>query len=143
MIFLDSDAVIAFLREEPAMAAFLASHKQETFAIPVPVLFEMYYGFFYPPLSKRFKKDAHFLARLQEESARLNQLLLDIQVFDLTPEAVKIAADVAATLDALGKPVGKMDILIAGIVLSVGETQLATNNTRHYENIPKIAVLNF
>ena len=37
MIFLDSDAIIAFLRGQPAMAAFLAEHKTETFVIPAPV----------------------------------------------------------------------------------------------------------
>ena len=41
MIFLDSDAIIALLRGSQVMAAFLAAHKMETFAILAPVLIEI------------------------------------------------------------------------------------------------------
>ncbi len=67
MIFLDTDAIVAILRGKPNMAAFLAAHTKSTFAIPIIVLYEIYYGFYFPPLSKRFQKNISFLNRLKEE----------------------------------------------------------------------------
>ena len=78
MIFLDSDLIIAILRGKPNMAAYLAAHTKSNFAIPVPVLYEIYNGFYFPPLSKRFQKNLAFLQILKEEDQRLIQLLSDI-----------------------------------------------------------------
>jgi predicted nucleic acid-binding protein len=61
MIFLDSDALIAFLRGKPEIATFFKKYKTSLFAISVPVLYEIYYGFYFPPLSNRFKNDINFL----------------------------------------------------------------------------------
>lgn len=143
MIFFDSDAIIAFLREKPSMAAFITEHKNENFAIPTPVLFEIYYGFYYPPKSKRFKNDKSFLLKIKDEEAQLIQFLRDIEVFDLNLPAIMKAAEISAGLDAIGRPCGKIDALIAGIVLSAGGTQIVTNNTKHYENIAELSILNF
>ncbi len=41
-------------------ASFLKKHKRSILAMAVPSLYEIYYGFYYPPLSKRFKKDINF-----------------------------------------------------------------------------------
>jgi len=143
MIFLDSDAIIAILRGTPTMGAFLAVHKTELFAIPTPALFEIYYGFYYPPLSKEFQQNARFLQRLQGEQQRLLQLLNDIQIFELSLDAIKKAAEISAKLDAAGTPVGKFDVLIAGTLLVAGYNTIVTDNTRHYAKIPEINVLPF
>lgn len=143
MIFLDSNAIIAFLRGKPNMAAFLAAHTESIFAIPIVALYEIYYGFYFPPLSKRFQKDLNFLNRLKEEEQRMTQLLNDIQVIDLTFAAIKKSAEISASLDANGINVGKMDVLIAGIVLSNGYFEILTNNVSHFENIPDLKILTF
>lgn len=89
MNFLDSDAIIAFLRGKPSMAAFFAEHTKSIFAISIPVMYEIYYGFYFPPL----QKDLTFLQRLKEEEKRIIQLLNDIKVFDLTLPAIKKSAE--------------------------------------------------
>ena len=143
MIFLDSDAIIAFLRGKPSIAAFFAAHTNSIFAISVPVLYEIYYGFYFPPLSKNFQKDLAFLQRLKEEEQRMIQLLNDIQVFDLTFPAIKKSAEISASLDAKGLHVGKMDILIAGIILANGYRELLTNNISHYKHIPGLKIYSY
>ncbi len=143
MIFLDSDAVIAILRGKPTMAAFLADHNADTFAIASIVFYEIYYGFYFPPLSKKFRDEGHFLQRLQEEQRRFSQFLNDIQVFELTLDAIKKAADIAARLDAEGNGIGAFDILIAATIIAAGYDTIVSNNDRHYERIPDFHVLNF
>ncbi|HME56236.1 MAG TPA: type II toxin-antitoxin system VapC family toxin [Candidatus Lokiarchaeia archaeon] len=143
MIFLDSDAIIAILRGKPAMAAFLAAHKNDIFAIAIPVLYEIYYGFYFPPLSQKFRDNARFLQRLQDEQRRMLQLLNDIQVFELTLDAIKTGAEIAAKLDAEGNGIGSFDSLIAGIIIAAGHDTIVSNNQRHYERIPDFHVLNF
>ena len=143
MIFLDSDAVIAFLRGDPGIASVFAKFRASIFAISVPVLYEIYYGFYFPPLSKKFQKDLAFLERLQKEEQKLIQLLNDIQVFDLTSRAIKKAAEISAQLDARGVGVGKMHVLIASIILSNGHNEILTKNVSHYENIPNLQIHTF
>ncbi|MFO7796614.1 MAG: PIN domain-containing protein [Promethearchaeati archaeon] len=143
MIFLDSDSVIAFLRGKPNIARFFAEHKNSIFAIPVPVLYEIYYGFYFPPLSTNFQKDIGFLEKLRNEEKKLIRLLKDIKVFDLTLPAIKKSAEISATLDVKGKSVGKFDVLIAGIILANGYNEILTNNFSHYENISGLIIHTF
>lgn len=143
MIFLDTDAIIAILRGKPNMAAFLAAHTNSIFAIPIIVLYEIYYGFYFPPLSKRFQKNISFLNRLKEEEQRMVQLLNDIQVFDLTLPAIKRSAELSASLDSKGLNIGKVDILIAGIILANGYYEILTNNIFHYEQIPNLKIYSY
>ncbi|MFO8018999.1 MAG: PIN domain-containing protein [Promethearchaeia archaeon] len=140
MIFLDSDAIIAFLRGNPGIACFFAEHKDSIFAIPVPVLYEIYYGFYFPPLSKKFQNGGDFLEKLKKEEQKLVRLLNDIEIFDLTPKAVRKSAEISALLDAEGTPIGKIDVLIAGIILVNGYNEILTRNVTHYENIPGLEV---
>ena len=140
MIFLDSDAIIAFLRGKPNMAAFFAAQRDSNFAIPVIVLYEIYYGFYYPAQSKRYKKDLYFLNRLKEEEQRLVQLLHDIPVFNVTLPVIIKSAEISALLDSKGLNIGKMDVLIAGIILANGYNEILTNNVTHYENIPDLRI---
>ena len=143
MIFFDADALITFLRGNPNMAAFMAKYRSERFAIPSPVLFEVYYGVFFPPLSKRFSADKQFLKKIAQEHKKLVQLLNDINVFDLTVHSIERSAKISAELDAKGQHIGEFDSLIAGIILEHGYEKIATNNTRHYEHVAGLTNLNY
>ncbi|TFF88894.1 MAG: type II toxin-antitoxin system VapC family toxin [Promethearchaeota archaeon] len=143
MIFLDSDAIIAFLRGKPSMAKFLAEKKDSIFAIATPALYEIYYGFFFPPLSKKFQNDKDFLQKLKREEQKLVQLINDIYIFELNLAAVKKSAEISALLDSNGEQIGKCDILIAGIILANGYNELLTKNKDHYEKIPDLIVYSY
>ncbi len=141
MIFLDSNAVIDLLRGTPAMAAFLAAHKTDLLAIPAPVLYEVFYGFYYPPLSKEFRGNTRFLKRLEEEKLRLQQFMNDVKIFDLSVDAIRKSAELSAQLDVEGMHVGEFDILIAGIILNAGYSRIVTRNVDHFDRIPGLDVL--
>ena len=143
MIFLDSDALIGFLRGTPEMAALLAKNKTELFAIPSPVLFEVYYGIFFPQISPRFSQNKKLLDRLAKEHKRLIQFLNDVNIFDMNILSIKRSAKISAELDSQGKHIGEFNSLIAGIVLEYGYDTIVTNNTKHYENVPNLTILNF
>jgi predicted nucleic acid-binding protein len=67
----------------------------------------------------------------------------DIQIFELTFDAIKKAADLSAHLDAAGTHVGEFDSLIAGIILSAGYTTIVTRNVSHFDRFPGLEVLNY
>ena len=135
--------LLPFYEGSQVWLRFFAEHTKSIFAISVPVLYEIYYGFYFAPQSKKFQKDFAFLQRLKEEEKRIIQLLNDIQVFDLTLPAIKKSAEISALLDIKGLHVGKMDILIAGIILVNGHNELLTNNTSHYEHIPDLKIYSY
>ncbi len=99
--------------------------------------------FITPPLSSRFSADLPFLERLKQEKKRLQQLLNDINIFDLTNESIETSAKISATLDSQGKHIGEFDSLIAGIILTNGYTSIVSNNSKHYEQIEGLKVLNY
>ncbi|TXT53218.1 MAG: Ribonuclease VapC [Promethearchaeota archaeon] len=74
---------------------------------------------------------------------KLVQLLKDIQIFDLTFPAVKKSAEISAYLDSKGIKIGKIDTLIAGIILVNGHNEILTKNISHYKNIPELVIYTF
>ena len=57
-------------------------------------------------------------------------------------EIVNIAADIYADLRRNGITIGDSDILIAAIVIA-NDGVLVTNNTKHFENIKQLKVVNW
>lgn len=124
----------------PEIASFLKEHKKSRLALPIPSLYEIYYGFYFPPLSKRFKKDINFLNKIKKEEQKLTRLLDDINIFDLTLSAVKKSAEISSYLDSEGYNIGKFDSLIAGIILANGYNEILTRNIKHYDKIPDLII---
>ena len=56
---------------------------------------------------------------------------------------MKKSAEISANLDAKGLKVDNVDILIAGIVLSNGYTEILTNNVSHFENIQGLKIYTY
>jgi tRNA(fMet)-specific endonuclease VapC len=55
---------------------------------------------------------------------------------------VEISAKISADLKHKGKTIGHTDTLIAGIAIA-NELQLITNNTKHFQRIPKMETANW
>ena len=70
------------------------------------------------------------------------QFLEKIPVFSLDDEIIELAADIYADLRKNGKTVGDADILIAAIVI-MNRGTLISNNTKHYEHIKKLDLINW
>ena len=65
-------------------------------------------------------------------------MLNDIQVFDLTLPAIKKSAKLSTLLDSKGLNIGKMDILIAGIILANGYCEILKKKTDRFDRKVKI-----
>ncbi len=62
--------------------------------------------------------------------------------FDIRPwpiEATRCYADVRATLERRGRPIGNMDLMIAAHALAE-DSVIITNNAREFRRVPRLAV---
>ena len=89
--------------------------------------------------------EAMFGAR-KKRSHRLESLIdMFREMFPVVPwteEAAGAYADVRASLEESGKPIGDMDMLIAASAIAGGFV-LVTNNVRHFQRIDGLAVENW
>lgn len=70
---------------------------------------------------------------------RVEQLLDTLAVLPLDPPADEHYADIRATLERAGTPIGSHDLFIAAHALSRGLT-LVTHNTREFARVPGLRV---
>jgi tRNA(fMet)-specific endonuclease VapC len=72
----------------------------------------------------------------------VSDLLGQFNIIAFDSKAAQESAKVRAFLRAIGKPSGNLDPLLAGHAISLGAV-LVTNNTKHYENVPGLALDNW
>lgn len=118
---LDTNACIALLnRTSPALRARMLRHKPEDIGLPSPVAYELYYGAF------KSSKTDH------------NLQLLDRMAFEIVPfdtDDARMAAAIRGELEAVGRPIGPYDLLIAGQARA-RQLVLITANTREFLRVP-------
>ncbi len=123
---LDTNAVIALLKNEPAIfrkRLRRAVSKGAAIAISSIVLYELWYG-------------VARSARRRENAERLRTFLSGgIEVTGLDEDDARTAGDLRATLEAAGTPVGPYDLLIAAQALRTGAT-LVTTNVAEFARVP-------
>ncbi len=127
MVCLDSDLLIGFLRgHADATQKFdeLVGRGESLATTPVNVT-ELHMGC-------RLSSVPGDIDRVRALVARLNLLAYDC-------EAAEEAGRIRAALQQRGEPVGELDSLIAGIVMSHNET-LVTRNQRHFARISGLAL---
>jgi tRNA(fMet)-specific endonuclease VapC len=124
---LDSNAVIAIMKGNPAFIARLKDCRPIDFALPSIVVHELYYG-------------AHKSERKAENLARLDQLQFPTLEFDR--EDAVAAGEIRAALGAKGQPIGAYDVLIAGQALCRKLT-LISRNVREFSRIEGLALENW
>lgn len=126
MICLDSDFLIDVLRNKEEAKRWLEENKDKTLYTTIINIFELFYG-------------AHKSNRKKEIDS-CNELLDDLPILELSVNAAKKSANIAADLDKTGKPIGFRDVFIAGIVLTEN-ISLKTNNKKHFENIKDLQLI--
>ena len=123
---LDTNAVIALLRDEPAIfrkRLRRAVSRGAAIAVSSVVLYELWYG-------------VARSARRRENAERLRVFLsggIEVSAFD--EEDAKTAGDLRATLEGAGTPIGPYDLLIAAQALRTGAT-LVTANVAEFTRVP-------
>jgi tRNA(fMet)-specific endonuclease VapC len=123
---LDTNAVIALLRDEPAIfrkRLRRAVSRGAAIAVSSIVLYELWYG-------------VARSARRRENAERLRVFLsggIEVSAFD--EEDAKAAGELRATLEGAGTPIGPYDLLIAAQALRTGAT-LVTANVSEFTRVP-------
>ncbi|MEO1368228.1 MAG: PIN domain-containing protein [Acidobacteriota bacterium] len=72
----------------------------------------------------------------------IGKFLSLVEVLDFDRDAARNAAAVRARLEQAGRPLGAMDMLIAGHALSIGAT-LVTNSVREFSRVEGLTVENW
>jgi tRNA(fMet)-specific endonuclease VapC len=125
---LDTNAVIALLKNEPAIfrkRLRRAVSKNTEIAVSSIVLYELWYG-------------VARSARRRENAERLRVFLSGgIAVSPFSEEDALIAGELRATLEAAGTPIGPYDVLIAAQALRGGAT-LVTANASEFARVPNL-----
>lgn len=111
---------------ERARSAVTSGHR---LGICLPVLAELWYG-------------VENSSSRNRNAERLRRALPDFIVWPLTETAAEEFGRIAATLRKVGRPIGKMDMLIAAIALSLGKTTVVSSDN-DLSTVPGLTVENW
>jgi tRNA(fMet)-specific endonuclease VapC len=125
---LDSDTVSYLVRKVPAVVESAVSVGLANLCLSTITELEIRNGL-------AIKNDPKLFASVSE-------VLEHLEIIPFDSAAAKEAAKVRAFLRALGKPSGTLDPLLAGHAIALGAV-LVTNNTKHFENVPGLALDNW
>ncbi len=130
MLMLDTDICSYILREKPqsVLQQFIKIDPQNI-CISVITEAELRYG----------------VAR--SESKKINRKIVEdfldrLLIMEWDSDAAASYGELRATLEVKGKPIGNMDLMIAAHALSLHAT-VVTNNTKHFQIVPKLKVQNW
>ncbi len=110
-MLLDTSFLIDLLDGRPDAVEMTADidRSGEVLRIPSPALFELWTG-------------ARTAVRADSETARIEALLGSYEVASFTAEDARAAGELQASLARAGKPLGTVDVQIAGMALVRSET---------------------
>ena len=121
MYALDTYTLIYFFRGEGRVADRLLDTAPTEIAVPTVVLYELHVGI--------AKSNSPYRRRRQ-----LDAMMELVTLLSFDDKSAKEAADIRATLEAMGNPVGPIDNLIAGTARANGAI-LVTRNTSEFSRI--------
>jgi len=111
---LDSNACFALLIDtSPSLRTRIRRHRPSEIGLSAIVTYELYYGAF---KSRRMDRDVELLDRLAFE----------VVPFDASD--ARVAGAIRSELEAVGRPIGPYDLLIAGQARARGLTLVTANS---------------
>ena len=129
MWMLDTDTCSYILREHtPAVLARLNDIAREDVAVSAVVAAELRFG------TARVKS--------KKLASTIEAWLAHFEIAAWDDAAAHAYARIRAALEAKGRPIGNLDLLIAAHALS-REAALVTNNTRHFSQVPGLRLANW
>lgn len=127
---LDTDIVSYLVRRQPTAVTWARRYILEHGPLRLSIIT------YYEALSGLLYRDA------RQQLGQFQALVSIHQLVPLTTESVEISARIEADLRRRGLSIGPTDTLIAGVALANGLV-LATNNTKHYERIEGLQLVNW
>ena len=129
MFVLDTNTVIYFFKGMGRVADRLLRVPPADVAIPTIVLFELETGIAKSSQSERRRTQLDALARA-------------VRVLPFGRDEARAAATIRAHLEAVGTPIGPMDVLIAGTAVA-NNAVLVTRNISEFGRVEGLAVENW
>jgi len=128
---LDTDICIHLLNGNEQVKQRVAQVGVDTLAVAMPAICELYFG-------------AYNSSRVDENVRRVREFIEPPGPLVLTVDetAAEIFGQVRTDLRRTGQPLDDMDLLIASVALAHGLT-LVTNNTSHFQRIPRLSLDNW
>lgn len=128
---LDTDMCIYLLNGDERVKNRVAQVGVEAISVAIPTIGELYFG-------------AYNSARVEANLARVQAFLSPPgpRILPIDDAAAECFGRFKAALRRVGKPIGDLDLLIAGVAASRG-LKVVTNNTGHFERIPDISLENW
>lgn len=126
MWVLDTNTLIYFFKGEGRVAGRLLAQAPADIGIPAIALYEQQVG----------------IARSsapEKRTRQLAELIAVVRVLPFHQREARAAADIGATLEREGRPIGPYDILIAGTALAHGAI-LVSRNGREFDRIKSLQV---
>jgi len=124
MWVLDTNTLIYFFKGEGRVAERMLARAPQDIGIPAIVLYELQVG-----IAKSSSPE--------KRSKQLAELTSAVQVLPFHQREAKAAAEIRATLESEGQPIGPCDTLIAGTALAHGSI-LVSRNVREFERIDQL-----
>lgn len=128
MNYLDSSALVGYLRGTDAAHEYFEAHRNTPFVTSSVVKFELYYGALKHPSP-------------QQTIETVATAIDWVRVVPFTEDAAREAAQIRDTLRTQGKQIGVPDLLIAGAAREAGGT-LITRDT-DFQRIDELDVYRF
>jgi tRNA(fMet)-specific endonuclease VapC len=128
---LDTDMCIYLLNGDPRVKARVAREGVEALAVALPTVGELYFG-------------AYNSERVEANMARIRAFLSPPgpQVLLIDEPAAEQFGRFKAILRREGRPIGDIDLFIAGVAMRHGLT-VVTNNTAHFQRLPGLTLENW
>jgi tRNA(fMet)-specific endonuclease VapC len=121
MYVLDTNTLIYYFKGMGNVADKLLQTAPRDVAIPAVVLYELEVGLAKSNDTKKRRK-------------QLDDFIALMTVLPMNTKEAKAAANIRATLEAKGTPIGAMDTLIAGTALA-NQSILVTHNTKEFSRV--------
>ncbi|BAU11674.1 PilT protein domain protein [Leptolyngbya sp. NIES-3755] len=129
MYVLDTNTLIYYFKGRGQVTQTLANIPSQDIVISTIVLYELQVGIL------KSTSPAKRIQQLQQILNRANLVLFD-------RDAALAAATVRAQLEQQGTPIGAIDVLIAGVAVSLQAT-LVTHNTAEFSRVSGLAIVDW
>lgn len=129
-LMLDTNTCIAVIKRKPVhVLQKFSEYRVGDIGISAVTLAELRYG-----VSKSQHQD--------KNRAALDEFILPLEIAAFDEQATVTYGGLRAALEKQGTPIGSLDTMIAAHALSLGVV-LVTNNTREFNRVPELTVVDW